>query len=141
MHKISLSLLFVLVVVMGCTTNKFSQPSNLMFQSKTEIMSKKLLVKRDDLLCKDETKSQQFCPVDLYIDNFNVGKFYSGNSAQFFLQNRSHNIKVKNCNAVDCKTCEITATHDDFLDQELLISLDENETPYFKDVSGKLKCS
>lgn len=140
MHKIFLSILLVSIVVMGCSFNQFSKPSNLMFQNKTETMSQTLLVKRDEVICSNETASQQICPVDLYIDNFNVGRFYAGNSAQFFLQDRAHNIKLKNCNNGSCKTCEIE-TNDELSHKGLVISLDDNEFPYFKSDDGKLRCS
>lgn len=141
MYKIFLSVFFVSIVLVGCAFNKYSQPSNLMFQHKSQTMSQSLVVTRDGVLCKNETESEQSCPVDLYIDNFKVGSFFANNNAQFFIQNQLHNIKLKNCTTDSCKSCELDLNSSDLQSKELIISLDENERPYFKGDNEKLKCS
>ena len=124
----------------ACVSTLYSQSSDLRFQEKNQNYNQMITVTRDNRLCAGDTEENQKCPIDFYIDNFKSGTFYSNNSAKYYLKPELYNLKIKNCTANSCQSCDIDVAVEKLVDAEFLLSVDDAGKPFISNNGKPLLC-
>lgn len=141
MFRYSFLGIFVSLGMIGCATAQYSQPSDLRFQKEQAKYIQKIQIKRDAVLCADDTTEQQKCPIELYIDNFKSGTFYINNSAHYYLKPETYNFKVKNCTTDECKSCDVDLNPQKLENNHFTLSVDGNGHPFILNGDKPLVCA
>lgn len=141
MFKVLTSIGVISIGLTGCISHDYAKPLNLRFQDKTQLNSQIVEVKRNHLLCANDTVKQQDCPIEFYIDSFKSGQFYINNSAKYFLKTETYNFKVKNCNTNECQSCDVDIQPDQLKDKTFILSVDGNGQPFISNAGKPLACN
>lgn len=142
MLRLSILTVVTSLGMMACTSNPYSQPSNLRFQEKKQENNQIIHVKRDGKLCADDTADAQNCPINFYIDSIQAGSFYINNTAQYRLKPETYNFKVKNCTAgTDCQSCDVDIRPEHLTDREFILSVDDTGKPFISNGGQALACT
>ncbi|HJF27126.1 MAG TPA: OmpA family protein [Acinetobacter lwoffii] len=141
----SKSLLTVIIISLAglaaCTSSPFKHPTDLRFQEKKPANTQTLTVKRDGILCAEDTEEKQDCPIELYIDNFKSGTFYINNSAHYYLKPETYNFKVKNCTTDECKSCDVDLNPQKLANNHFTLTVDESGHPFILNGDTPLVCA
>ncbi len=135
-----LTLLSVSLGVSACSSMMYSKPSELRFQEMRSGYSQLLNVKRDGVLCAEDTEGNQNCPIEFYIDSIKAGNFYINNSAQYSLRPETYNFKVKNCTEASCQSCDVDLNVEKLAGNELVLSVNTDGKPFISNNGQPLNC-
>lgn len=140
MYKFSLLIASVSVGITACVSNHYASPSDLRFQDNKSENNQTISVKRDEVLCAEDTKDVQNCPIELYIDSIKSGNFYVNNSATYQLKSESYNFKVKNCTENSCQSCDVDLAIGSLENKKFVLSVDNTGKPFISDNGSRLVC-
>lgn len=140
MFKFSLLVVLMSVVLTACVSNHYTHPSNLRFQEKKSENNQQIIVERDGVLCAEDAKESQNCPIEFYIDSVKVGTFYINNSASYQLNSESYNFKVKNCTEQSCQSCDVDLAVGQLSNNEFVLSVDNVGKPFISHNGSPLVC-
>lgn len=135
--------LWAAVISMGltaCVSNPYSQPTDLLFQDKKHGNSQTIGVKRDGVLCAEDTKEAQNCPIEFYIDSIKAGNFYVDNSTNYQLKPDVYNFKVKNCTEKSCQSCDVDLAVDQLKNSQFVLSVYGEGKPFISNNGSPLAC-
>ncbi|NHC04985.1 OmpA family protein [Acinetobacter sp. 187] len=123
----------------ACSSNPYSQPNDLKFQSSSNGKKQNLTVIRDEKLCFNESYEDQRCPIKFYVDDIKAGEFFINNSAKLILKPETYNFKAKNCTD-ECTVCETEVDVSEVKDNVLHLSVDDSGRPIILDSDHKMIC-
>lgn len=83
MYKCSLLIASISVGLTACVSNHYTHPLDLCFQENKSENNQTISVKRDEVLCAEDTKDVQKCPIEFYIDSIKAGSSYVNNSYNY----------------------------------------------------------
>jgi len=130
MYKFSLWITSISLGLTACVSNHYTHPSDLRFQDKKAENNQTVIVKRDGVLCAEDTEKSQNCPIEFYIDSVKAGNFYINNSANYQLKSESYNFKVKNCTEASCQSCDVDLAVGQLSSNEFVLSVDNVGKPF-----------
>lgn len=140
MYKFSLLIASVSVGITACVSNHYASPLDLRFQDNKSENNQTISVKRDEVLCAEDTKDVQNCPIEFYIDSIKSGNFYVNNSATYQLKSESYNFKVKNCTENSCQSCDVDLAIGSLENKKFVLSVDNTGKPFISDNGSRLVC-
>lgn len=140
MFKFSLLVVLMSVGLTACVSNHYTHPSNLRFQEKKSENNQQIIVERDGVLCAEDAKESQNCPIEFYIDSVKAGTFYINNSASYQLNSESYNFKVKNCTEQSCQSCDVDLAVGQLSNNEFVLSVDNVGKPFISHNGSPLVC-
>lgn len=138
------SLLTTLIIsafgLTACVSNPYTHPSDLRFQDDKSEKNQMISVKRDEVLCAEDTRDVQKCPIEFYIDSIKAGSFYVNNSANYQLKPESYNFKVKNCTENSCQSCDVDLAIGSLENNQFVLSVDNTGKPFISNNGSPLAC-
>ena len=138
------SLLTILIIsafgLTACVSNPYTHPSDLRFQDDKSEKNQMISVKRDEVLCAEDTRDVQKCPIEFYIDSIKAGSFYINNSAQYALKPETYNFKVKNCTEESCQSCDVDLNVGKLTSNEFVLSVNTDGKPFISNNGQPLSC-
>lgn len=141
MFKMPLLVSAVSLGMVACVSNQYSQPTNLRFQKEQAANTQKIQVKRDAVLCAEDTADKQNCPIEFYIDSIQAGTFYINNSANYQLKPENYNFKVKNCTTDECQSCDVDLNPAKLTSRDFTLSVDAAGKPFISNGGQPLACT
>ncbi|MGQ8975905.1 OmpA family protein [Acinetobacter schindleri] len=124
----------------ACVSNHYTHPSDLRFQDNKSENNQKIRVKRDEVLCAEDTKGIQKCPIEFYIDSIKAGDFYIKNSINYNLKSDVYNFKVKNCTENSCQSCDVDLAIGSLENNQFVLSVDNTGKPFISNNGSPLAC-
>ena len=140
MYKFSLLIASISVGLTACVSNHYTHPSDLRFQDNKSEVNQTISVNRDDVLCAEDTKDLQNCPIEFYIDSIKAGVFYVNNSANYQLKSEAYNFKVKNCTENSCQSCDVDLAIGSVENNQFVLSVDNTGKPFISNNGSPLVC-
>ena len=140
MYKFSLWITSISLGLTACVSNHYTHPSDLRFQDKKAENNQTVIVKRDGVLCAEDTEKSQNCPIEFYIDSVKAGNFYINNSAQYALKPETYNFKVKNCTEESCQSCDVDLNVGKLTSNEFVLSVNTDGKPFISNNGQPLSC-
>lgn len=140
MYKFSLWITSISLGLTACVSNHYTHPSDLRFQDKKAENNQTVIVKRDGVLCAEDTEKSQNCPIEFYIDSVKAGNFYINNSANYQLKSESYNFKVKNCTEASCQSCDVDLAVGQLSSNEFVLSVDNVGKSFISNNGTPLVC-